>query len=102
MEELHSLADALEYEFTVAALHDREDYAGLLRVGFQGLIEAADEIGLAPHATRSSAARSRTREHWDAAIADQRPGRRWDDSLGSVHLISPTSSRSNSRASCAT
>src|SRR4051812_8157858 len=46
-EEVERLADTLEYEFTIAALHDRDDYAGLLRVGLlEGLIEAADSVGM--------------------------------------------------------
>jgi len=84
-EELQSLAEALEYEFTVAALHDRERYAGLLRVGFlEGLIEAADEIGMPLTRLVPLLRGSRTREHWHAAVAYKRPGRVWDDRRGAV------------------
>src|SRR5690349_17747179 len=67
-EELQPLADALEYEFTVAALHDREKYAGLLRVGLlEGLIEASDKIGMPLTRLTPLLRSARTRGHWYAA-----------------------------------
>ena len=84
-EELQSLSDTLEYEFTVAALDDREDYAGLLRVGLlEGLIETADEIGLPLTRVGPLLRGPRTRGHWEAGVAYKRPGRIWDDTLGAV------------------
>lgn len=84
-DEVERLADALEYEFTVAALHDRESYAGLLRVGLlEGLIEAADSVGMPLTRLVPLLHGPRTREHWHAAIAYKRPGRVWDDTRGAV------------------
>ena len=84
-DEVERLADTLEYEFTVAALHDRDDYAGLLRVGLlEGLIDAADSVGVPLTRLVPLLRGTRTREHWYAAVAYKRPGRVWDDSLGAV------------------
>lgn len=84
-EKVERLADSLEYEFTVAALHDLESYAGLLRVGLlEGLIEAADAVGMPLTRLVPLLRGPRTREHWYAAIAYKRPGRVWDDTRGAV------------------
>lgn len=84
-EEVQALAEMLEYEFTIAALHDREQYAGLLRVGLlEGLIEAADKIGMPLTKLVPLLSGPRTRGHWSAAVAYKRPGRVWDDKLGAV------------------
>jgi len=84
-EEVERLADTLEYEFTTPALHDRERYAGLLEVGLlEGLIQAADSVGMPLTRLLPLLRGPRTREHWDAAVAYQRPGRMWDDRLGAV------------------
>lgn len=84
-EEVERLADTLEYEFTIAALHDRERYAGLLEVGLlEGLIQAADSVGMPLTRLVPLLRGPRTRAHWYAAVAYQRPGRVWDDKLGAV------------------
>lgn len=84
-EEVAQLADALEYEFTIAALHDRERYAGLLEVGLlEGLIDAADAVGMPLTRLVPLLRGPRTREHWCDAVGYQRSGRIWDDVLGAV------------------
>ncbi|HKW09402.1 MAG TPA: hypothetical protein VJO33_03420 [Gemmatimonadaceae bacterium] len=84
-EEIERLADTLEYEFTVAALNDREGYAGLLRVGLlEGLIEAADAVGLPLTRLVPLLRGTRTREQWYSAVAYKRPGRIWNDRVGAV------------------
>lgn len=84
-EEVERLSDALEYEFTIAALHDREGYAALLRIGLlEGLIEAADAVGMPLPRLVPLLRGPRTREHWHAAVAYKRPGRIWDDRRGPV------------------
>jgi hypothetical protein len=84
-EEIESLADTLEYEFTLASLRGRDDYVGLLRVGLlEGLIEVADDVGMPLTRIVPLLRGTRTREQWNAAIAWKRPGRVWDDVRGAV------------------
>src|SRR3954471_2329989 len=84
-DEVDQLAAVIEYEFTMAALDDRERYAGLLEVGLlEGLIDAADSLGMPLRQLLPLLRGPRTREHWHAAVAYRRPGRIWDDALGPV------------------
>jgi hypothetical protein len=84
-EDMESLADALEYEFTIASLRGREDYVGLLRVGLlEGLIEAADDVGMPLTRIVPLLRGTRIRAQWSAAIAWKRQGRVWDDIRGAV------------------
>lgn len=84
-EDIDSLADTLEYEFTLASLRSRDDYVGLLPVGLlEGLIEVADDVGMPLTRIVPLLRGTRTREQWNAAIAWKRPGRVWDDVRGAV------------------
>lgn len=82
-EEMRELADTLEAEFTKSMLRDDERYAGFLRVGFlEELIWACDERGMPLTRLTPLLRGPRTRQHWEEAIAWQRPGFVWDDEKG--------------------
>jgi hypothetical protein len=84
-DEVEELGDVVEALYTRAAITDDESLEGLLTVGLlESLIDVADEHGIPLTRLRPLLRGPRTRQHWERAIAYQKPGFIWSDDKGAI------------------
>jgi len=85
--DLPGIGSALEVMYTRIMIADDEPLHGLITVGLlEGLIEAADAVGLPLVRFQELLVGPGTRSAWQAAISWKRPGYVWADDVGPVPL----------------
>lgn len=89
-DELPSIGAALEAFYTEVMIRDDDTARAIVTIGFlEGIIECADDAGIALAYVRPMLTGERTREEWDRAIAWQKPGFEWDGERGTVVPTQP-------------
>ena len=83
--DVEELGDTIEALYTEAMIRDDESLEGLLTVGFlEGLIDAADDLGLPLTRIQPLLVGRQTQDAWERAIAWQRPDHVWQRGVGAV------------------